>query len=346
MKTVIVERFGRPEVLQIREVPDPQPGPGEVRVRLRSVGMNHADLMARSGAYKLSSGDPPFTPGLEGAGTIDAVGEGVSRERIGEYVVLDVRAPRRKDDQSPLNGTYRTHFVVKSEWALPVPPSIPRVAAGTLWLSHLTAWGCLVWKQGVGPGQIVGIPAASSSVGLAASQVARQAGARSVGLTRTQAKADQLRSIPEAQFDWIVVTHNDDGTLRPWYRDIAALTERRGVDVFFDPVAAGRYVEYEIRCLAMGGTIWLYGLLDAPGVVDLTPLIRKRGAIRGWEFTEAFEDAPTAEIAQHQVLSLAAEGKYLQRIAGVFSLDDVQRAHAVMEQGKHIGKFVIDPCSE
>ena len=73
------------------------------------------------------------------------------------------------------------------------------------------------------------------------------------------------------------MTHNDDGTLRPWYRDIAALTERRGVDVFFDPVAAGRYVEYEIRCLARGGTIWLYGLLDAPGVVDLTPLIRKRG---------------------------------------------------------------------
>ncbi len=343
MRIVIVEAFGGPEVLTVREVPTPEPGPGEVLVRLESVGINHADLMARRGAYKLYSGDPPFTPGLEGAGVIDAIGEGLPTDRLGQAVVLDARAPRRADPQRPVEGTYRTHYVVKAQWAIPLPPEVPRVAAGTLWLSHLTAWGCLVWKQRLAAGAIVGIPAASSSVGLAAAQVARHCGALTLGLTRFQTKAEALKILPEAAFDWVIATHNDDGTMRPWYRDVARLTDGHGVDVFFDPVAAGTYLDYEIRCLAQGGCIWIYGLLGEPGVVDLTPLIRKRAAIRGWVLGELLQDAEAATVGQMEVLRCAAQGIYAQKIARVFALDEIQEAHAIMEQRDHIGKFVLNP---
>lgn len=343
MRIVIVEAFGGPDVLTVREVPTPEPGPDEVRVRLQSVGINHADLMARRGAYKLYSGDPPFTPGLEGAGIIDAVGEGVPPTRLGEPVVLDARAPRRGNPQQPVEGTYRSHYIVKADWAIPMPAGVPPVAAGTLWLSHLTAWGCLVWKQHLEPGAIVGVPAASSSVGLAAAQVARHCGARTLGLTRYEAKAEALKKIPEAAFDWIVATHNNDGTMRPWYREVARLTDGHGVDIFFDPVAAGTYLDYEIRCLAQGGCIWIYGLLEKPGVVDLTPLIRKRAAIRGWVLGELLQHPDAAQKGQAEVLRLAAKGIYSQRIARVFSLDEIAHAHALMEQGEHIGKFVVNP---
>ncbi|MGB9691279.1 MAG: zinc-dependent alcohol dehydrogenase family protein [Candidatus Sumerlaeaceae bacterium] len=344
MKIVIVEQFGGPEVLQVCERPDPVPGRGEVRVRLTSVGINHADLMARRGDYKLYSGEPPFTPGLEGAGVIDQVGEDVPQSRIGQFVVLDARAPRRQGGmQRPVEGTYRTHYVVPAELALPAPPGLPRAPAGTLWLSHLTAWGCLIWKQQLQAGQVVGIPAASSSVGLAASQVGRQAGARTLGLTRTEAKAQALRTLPEAQFDWVIATHDDNGQLRPWYRDVARVTDGAGVDVFFDPVAAGPYLDYEIRCLARGGTIWLYGLLERPGVVDVTPVIRKRASLRGWVLGELLENAQATEAGQHEVLNLAAQGIFLQKIAGAFALEQVREAHATMEKAEHIGKFVLIP---
>lgn len=344
MKIVVVDRFGGAEVLQIVESPDPQPGPGEVRVRLTSVGINHADLMARQGQYKLYSGEPPFTPGLEGAGIIDAIGEEVPMSRLGEFVVLDARAPRRQGHpQRPVEGTYRTHYILPASLALPAPTGLPPLAAGTLWLSHLTAWGCLIWKQNLQAGQVVGIPAASSSVGLAASQVAHLMGAKTLGLTRSEAKAQALQAMPEAQFDWIIVTHDDRGQLRPWYRDVARVLDGRGVDVFFDPVAAGPYLDYEIRCLSAGGTIWIYGLLEEPGVVDLTPLIRKRASLRGWVLGELLEVPDVAEKAQCEVLTLAAQGIFRQKIAGTFPLEQVREAHMTMERAQHIGKFVLVP---
>jgi NADPH:quinone reductase-like Zn-dependent oxidoreductase len=229
--------------------------------------------------------------------------------------------------------------------ALPVPPGVPPLVAGNLWLSHLTAWGCLLWKQHLQPGQVVGIPAASSSVGLAASQIARRAGAKTIGLTRTQAKAERLQEIPGANFDWIVATHEESGQMRPWYRDVMRLTDGHGVDIYFDPVAAGLYLDYEIRSLSAGGTIWIYGLLEKAGEVDLTPLIRKRAAIRGWVLGELLEHDDLARAIQLEILRLVARGELQQRVARVFLLEQIQEAHAEMERGAHIGKFVITPCT-
>lgn len=340
MKEVVIEQFGGVEHLHVRAVDTPAPGPGQVRVRLTSIGMNYAELMARRGAYRLVSGDPPFTPGLEGGGVIEAVGEGVDAQRVGERVTLSPDAPRGKG--GAMLGTYRSHFVCNSAQALRAPDAVPDEQLGALWLPYLTAWGCLVWKQDVRPGQIVALPAASSSVALAAAQIVKHRGATAIGMTRTAAKAERLAQLDTAVYDQVIVTHEADGSMRPWHRDFKELTEGRSVDVFFDPVAAGAYLDSEIKSLAQFGCVWVYGLLAERGPVDVTPLIRKHAAIRGWGLTELIDAGRDAwwPGCEH-IFEGFATGRYRQHVDGRFGLDEVREAQAYMERGAHVGKLVL-----
>lgn len=349
MKRVVVDKFGDPDVMQIRDLETPQPGPGEVRVAITSIGMNHADLMARKGEYLIASGQPPFTPGIEAGGVIDAVGAGVTDRRVGQRVILGADVPRRTPESGSTGfhgGTYATHYVTRADRTVLAPSAIPDDQLGAIWLPYLTAWGCLVWQQNLRPGQFVAIPAASSSVGLAAAQIVKERGAVAVGLTTSAAKVEQLKSLAESAFDHYVVTHNPDGELRSWHRDLRLLTQRRGVDVFFDPVAAGKYLQMEITALADKGTIWIYGLLGEIGPLDVTPLIRKSAAIRGWYLHE-LTDAGPAELMRgyDYILKGFEKGVFRQRVARTFTLDEVKVAHEEMQRGRHIGKLVLVPNS-
>ncbi|MGD1908378.1 MAG: zinc-binding dehydrogenase [Leptolyngbyaceae cyanobacterium] len=334
MHQVVVKGFGGVEQLQVVSRPDPEPGPEEVVVRLTSIGMNHADLMARRGEYRLTSGNPPFTPGLEGGGVIVAIGESVQKRTVGQRVILTLAAPKLK---GPGQGTYQSHYVVPAEHTIVVAPQIEDRLLGALWLPYLTAWGCLVWKQNLQVGQQVLIPAASSSVAIAASQVVKQYGAIAVGTTRDQSKLKQLQAMPEARFDHLITTDSED-----WWRQAKKLTDGQGFDVIFDPVAAGDFLNQEIRLLAPGGTLWIYGLLGEPDVVDVTPLIRKMASLRGWLVDELAAVGQASSAYQH-VLDRIADGTYQLPIAGTFSLRDVQTAHSTLEQGKHIGKLILLP---
>jgi NADPH:quinone reductase-like Zn-dependent oxidoreductase len=348
MKRIVVNKFGGPDVLQLVEELDPTPGPGQVVVRLTSIGMNHAELMGRRGEYKISTGEPPFTPGLEGGGVIQAVGEGVNADRVGQRVVLGPGAPRlaTAKDPSPseAGGTYRTHYLCDAHEALPAPDALPDDQLGTLWLAYLTAWGCLIWKQGLQPGQVVGIPAASSSVGLAAAQVVKAAGGTAIGLTSSPGKVEQIQALDSCDFDHVIVTHQPDGSMKPWRRELRELTGKKGVDVFFDPVAAGPYLAEEVKSLAMYGTVWVYGLLGDAGPVDVSPLIRLRASIRGWVLTELVAAGPEHWLpgCEH-ILEGFADGTYRQHLGGRWSLEDVAQAHELMQRGQHIGKLVLVP---
>ncbi len=341
MKHVVVEAFGGVEQLKVVESATPDPGTGQVRVRITSIGMNHAELMGRRGEYKLSTGDPPFVPGLEAGGVIEAVGEGVDGSRVNQRVTLGPNVPRSVD--GPHGGTYRSHIVVEQDLALPAPDAIPDEQLGALWLPYLTAWGCLIYRQQLQPGQYVAIPAASSSVGLAAAQVVKDAGAIAIGLTSSPEKVEAVQALDSARFDHLVVTHQLDGTMRKWNRDMRELTEGHGVDVFFDPVASGQYLQLEIRSLARHGTIWVYGLLGEPDTVDVTPLIMSLGGIRGWVVTGGFDDAADERDACQAILDRFADGRFKQHVASTWKLDDVRAAHEQMEQGHHIGKLVLVP---
>lgn len=339
MKKVVVEQFGESDVLKLKEFDLPTPGPGQVRIALTSVGVNQADIMARRGQYRISSGPCPFTPGIEGGGIIDAVGKGVKDRKVGQRIILSADAPRVPD-----GGTYRSHYIAPSHKTIVAPPSISNEQLGSLWLPYLTAWGCLVWKEKIKPGQFVGIPAASSGVGLAAAQIVKKEGAIPIAMTTSAEKIDALKNFPESAFLEFVVTHNPDGSMREWHRDLRNIAGRNGIDVFFDPVAAGPYLEMEIKSLAQGGTIWIYGLLGEPDVVNVTPLIIKSAALRGWvlyELTEKNLDA--AQLGYKYILDGFESGEFRQRIANTFKLSEVRKAHETMQDAQHIGKLVLIP---
>lgn len=333
MKQVVVRSFGSVETMDIVDVDALVPGLKEVVVRLTSVGMNQADLMARRGEYRLSSGEPPFTPGIEGGGVITAVGEGVCDRSVGQRVILTVGAVARR-------GTYRSEFLAAAAETVLVPDGVSDELLGALWLPFLTAWGALVWRQSVQPQQVVMLPAASSSVVIAASQIVKQHGGITIGTTTSAEKVERLQQIDAAQYDHIVVTRQLD-TDRPWWRTIKQLTQGKGVDVIFDPVAAGEFLHTEIRLLAHGGTIWVYGLLGTPGHID-SPLIRKDAAIRGW-LLNSLAGTPAEQAGYQHILEQVAKGNYSLPIAGKFPLEKVREAHGAMEAGKHIGKFILQP---
>lgn len=342
MRQVVVENFGGPEVLELRDVPTPTPGQGQVLVRLTSIGMNHADLMGRRGEYKLSTGDPPFTPGLEGGGVIEAIGDGVDGSRVGERVCLAPDAARLAKGRP---GTYSSHYVCDDGEALVAPDALPDDQLGAVWLPYLTAWGALVRKAKIKTGQVVACPAASSSTALAAAQVARHHGATTIGLTTSPDKVDKL----DEHFDHVVVTHDKDHatgerTMRPWHREIKSHTGGQGVDVFFDPVAAGSYLSTEIRCLAQHGCVVVYGLLGSPGEVDVTPLIRKHASIVGYVNDELFGiGSETWGPGVKHLFEGFASGAYRQELAERFALADVRAAHEAMQRGDHVGKMVLIP---
>lgn len=342
MRQVVVERFGGPEVLELRDVPTPAPGQGQVLIRLTSIGMNHADLMGRRGEYKLSTGDPPFTPGLEGGGVIEAVGDGVDESRVGDRVCLAPDAARLSKGRP---GTYGSHYVCDDGEALAAPDALPDDQLGAVWLPYLTAWGALAWKAKVQAGQVVACPAASSSTALAAAQVAKHHGATTIGLTTSPGKVDQLAE----HFDHVVVTHERDDatgerTMRPWHREMKSLTGGQGVDVFFDPVAAGAYLSTEIRCLAQYGSVVVYGLLGSTGDVDVTPLIRKHASIVGYVNDEVFAEGRDAWMrGVDHLFKGFASGAYRQTLAQRFALGEVRAAHEAMQRGTHVGKMVLLP---
>lgn len=344
---VTVRAFGGVENLQSEPSAPLSPGVGEVVVDLTSVGINQADLMARRGEYRLSSGEPPFTPGIEGGGVISAVGEGVQDRSVGQRVILTLGAPAGQ-------GTYCSQLVALATETVLVPAGVPDELIGALWLPFLTAWGALVWRQKLQPGQVVMIPAASSSVAIAASQIAKQCGAITIGTTTSPEKVDALQALEAAQYDHLVLTKGTDKQVtntkgsqvtestQPWWRIVKRITSGKGVDVIFDPVAAGDFLHHEIRLLAQGGTLWVYGLLGKPDVVDVSPLIRKDAAIRGW-LLNAIAGTEAEREGYHYILEQVSAGHFQLPIAGTFSLDQVQQAHQAMEAGQHIGKFILKP---
>lgn len=346
MELVRVNRFGGPEVLKLAKEPTPAPGPMQVRVRITSIGMNHADLMGRAGDYKASTGEPPFVPGIEAGGVIEQVGDEVDDSRIGERVILAPSLPR--PIAGPHGGTYRSHIVIDESLVLLAPDRLPDEQLGAVWLAYLTAWGCLAWKDQLKPGSIVGIPAASSSVGLAAAQVVKALGGTAIGLTSSPDKADAIKSLTTSRFDHLLVTHDRDAigqrTMRPWHREIKHLTDGRDIDVYFDPVASGEYLSAEVRSLAKGGRIYIYGLLGDPGAIDLSPLIMKNASLHGWVLDEIVKAGEkTWRQACDEILKRFIDGTFEQHIARVYPLSGVQRAHEEMAQGRHIGKLVLVP---
>ncbi len=318
---------GGPDVLRIEELPSRAPGEGEVRIRVAAIGLNRAEAMFRAGQY-LEAPTLPSMLGYEAAGTVDAVGPGVDAFRPGDIVST---IPAFSMTQY---GVYGEEAVVPAHAVAKHPPSLDAVHAASVWMQYLTAWGALVDIAGMTAGDVVLVPAATSSVGLAAIQLAKRAGARPIALTRHSAKTDALRrAVPDTA---IVVTEEQDLAA-----EVRRLTDGAGARIAFDPVG-GPTVEKLADALAPGGILFQYGALShEPTPFPLRTALGKGLTMRGYTLWEINADKARYERGRRFVQEALEGGGLAPVVARTFPLDAIADAHRFMESNQQVGKIVV-----
>lgn len=325
-RAVRFHKTGGPDVLRLEEVPLPEPTSHEVVIRTRALGLNRAESMFRLGQYGV---DPvlPSGIGYEAAGTIEAVGDEVSGLSVGDAVSV---VPSFTMVDYPMHG----EAVLAPDHAVVVHPErLSFEEAASAWMQFITAYGGLVDVAGVRAGDTVLISAASSSVGLAAIQIAHKAGARAIALTRTGAKRDQLL---QAGADEVIATAEEDVVAR-----VRELTDGQGARVIFDPVGGAGLADL-VTAAAHEAHIVLYGVLDsAPAPLDVGEVLFKHLTVRGFELFEITTDARRRTEAVTFVADGLAKGELTPMIDRTFLLEEIAEAHRYLESSGQVGKIVL-----
>lgn len=322
-EAVVIEGKGGPEVLslQTREVRDP--GPGEVRVRVLAAGLNRADTLQRRGFYPAPKGAPADVPGLEFAGEVESLGEGVFGLSEGDRV-MGITA----------GGGMAGAIVAHERELVSIPERFDFVHAAAIPEVFMTAFDALFLQADVGPGSRVLLHAAASGIGTAGAQLASAVGARVFGTLRTAGKRDR---IARYGFEGIVVAEEK--------RFEEALSELvpQGVDVILDTVGAA-YLEQNLSVLAPKGTLVIIGLMGGTRAeVNLGAILAKRARIRGSVLRSRplEEKAALAREFERRVLPLFEAGRVEPVIDEVFDARDVVEAHRAMEANRNVGKIVV-----
>jgi len=325
-KIVRFHEIGGPEVLRIEEEPSRKPGKGEVKLKVSASGLNRAESMYYHGFY-LESPKLPSRIGYEVAGVVEAVGEGVDESWLGKPVAT---VPGFSQNQY---GTLGEEAIVPAGVLGEYPPNLTAVQAAAIWMQYLTAWGALVHYGGVRAGDFVSIPAASSSVGLAAMEIARDAGATTIAVTRRSAKQRELLDLGAHA---AIASEEEDYVAR-----IQEITGGKGVRLTFDPVA-GPFVEKLAQAAAPGGIIFLYGLLSTEATpFPLRSAIGKGLTLRGYTLHEINRDPALSATAKKYIYDRLADGRFVPKIARTFPLAQTVEAYKYLESNQQIGKVVI-----
>lgn len=325
-KVVRIHSLGGPEVLQIEDVDVGEPGAGEVRIRVEAVGLNRAEAMYRAGRYPVKPQLPSLI-GYEGVGTIEALGPDVEGHSVGDRVCV---LPMIQQGQY---GIWAEQAIVPARILLPAPPGLTAAEAASIWMQYMTAFALIeVADIGIGDGVIV--RAASSSVGIAAIQLANWAGSVSIACTRTSEKADALRAHGAAH---VIATEEEDLVAR-----VMEITGGKGARTAFDPVG-GPYVETLANALAPRGILFIYGgLSEQPTPYPHWPCAFKGLSVRGWVASEIWNHPHRYKLAQEKILAGLASGHLKPVIAREFhGLEQIGAANEFLESNQQVGKVVV-----
>ncbi len=325
-KIVRIYETGGPEVLTIEEAPLVQPGPGEVRLKVEAFGLNRAEIMYRMGMY-LQSTKTPSRLGYEAAGVIDAVGPDVVDVKVGDRVSTIPAFAMGK------YGVYGESAVVPANAVAHYPESLSPEQGTAIWMKYLTAFGALIEFGGLREGETALITAASSSVGLAAIQVAKSVGATAIATTRGPAKKQALL---DAGADHVIVTDQEDLP-----KMVKEITAGKGARIIFDPVA-GPFLDMLAKAAAYEGTIFEYGALSlAQTNYPLGDALSKGLSIRGYTLFEIIQKPDKFARGKQFVYDGLKFGSLKPIIARTFRLAEIVEAHRYMETNQHIGKIVV-----
>ncbi|MFV3308410.1 zinc-dependent alcohol dehydrogenase family protein [Pseudomonas sp. NY15181] len=325
-RIVRIHEYGDASVLKLESVEIPAPAADEVQIRVKAIGLNRAEVMFRSHAY-LQEAQFPSRLGYEAAGVVAAVGSAVSDLAVGDAVSLI----------PPLDiarwGTYGEVANVPAYLAVKHPAKLSFEQAAASWMQYVTAWGALVDQAKLGKGDFVLVTAASSSVGLAAFQIARLVGATAIAVTRTRAKKQALL---EAGAAHVIVSDEEDIV-----QAVMALTGGKGARVVFDPVG-GPAFEVLTQAMARGGILLEYGALSPePTPFPLFTVLGKSLTLKGYLYAEIVSDPAALARAKAFILNGLESGELSPIIARTFPLDDIQDAHRFLEANQQVGKVVV-----
>ncbi|SDU99431.1 NADPH:quinone reductase [Microlunatus sagamiharensis] len=318
--------LGGPDVLSVDEVDTPEPGPGEVRIRTRALALNRADVMFRTGTHFFEPRFPQAT-GLEAAGTVDAVGPDVAGLAVGDRVSV---VPAFAVPDYPLHGEL---VLAPARAVVKHPDRLSWEEAAALWMAYATAYGGLVDIAGLRAGDVVVVSAASSSVGLAALQIAAMIGATPIALSRTSDKRDELLA---AGASAVIATGEEDLRGR-----LADITGGAGVDVVFDPVG-GPLLSEVAEAAAEYATIVIYGALsDSPTTLPVLALLQHRLTLRGYDVVEVVGDDTRLARAVAFINHGITTGALRPTVDRTFALSAIADAYTYLESNAQVGKVVI-----
>jgi putative PIG3 family NAD(P)H quinone oxidoreductase len=326
MKAVVITASGGPEVLEIREVETPaHPTADRARVRVRAAGLNRADVLQRRGHYPAPRGYPQEIPGLEFAGEVDEVGEEVRRWTRGQRVFGITGG-----------GAQAEYVVVPENHLTEIPANLDWAQAAAVPEVFITAHDALFTRANLRPGETMLVHAAGSGVGTAAIQLARAAGARTFGTSRT---ADKLGRAKEYGLNEGVAVNEPQvfaAAVMDW-------TSGRGVDIIIDLVGA-TYLEGNLQSLASRGRMVQVGTTaGAKATLDFATLMSKRLTIIGTVLRARTneEKATATRLFAEQVVPLLADGTVRPVVDQTYKMEDVREAHARMESNEGFGKIVL-----
>lgn len=320
MKAIRVREFGGPEVLRLEDVPELKPAAGEVVVRIHAAGVNPVETYIRAGVYARKPA-LPYTPGTDGAGTIEAAGKNATRFAPGARVYV----------AGSLSGTYAEQALCEESSVFPLPAHVSFAQGAGLGVPYATAYRALFHRGGARPGETVLIHGASGGVGIAATQLARAQGLRVVGT----AGSDKGRARVKAEGAHEVLDHKS-----PDHFDKGlSLTGGRGYDVIVEMLANVNLAR-DLTILAHGGRVIVVG---NRGNIEINPreVMGRDGAILGMSL---WNISPADSLSVHAALGAGLENKTLRPIISEeIPLADAARAHVAVTENAALGKIVLVP---
>jgi NADPH:quinone reductase len=320
MKTIQVHQFGGPDVLALEEIPTPKPGPGEVLVRVKAAGVNPYDTYMRAGSYAVKP-PLPYTPGSDAAGTVEAVGPGVTKVKPGDRVYT----------AKTITGAYAEYAMALESQVYLLPDKISFAQGAGLWVPYGTAYTALHHHGHARAGETLLVHGASGGVGTAAVQFARAEGLTVIGTAGTQRGLELVKKEG--------AHHVFDHTKAGYAEEIQKVTGGKGVDVVLE-MLANVNLATDMKLLALNGRVVVIG---NRGEITINPreLMARRGVVRGFTLWAATE-AESAEI--HAAIAAGLENGTLRPIVGKeIPLKDAPRAHQEVMAPGAFGKIVLVP---
>lgn len=322
MKAIRIEGFGGPDVLRLTDVPVPSPGQGQIVVRVLAAGVNFIDVYHRTGLYPNAL---PLVPGMEGAGVVAAVGQGVSLFREGDRVAW-----------ANVLGSYAAQALLAAERAVSVPTGLSAETAAAAMLQGMTAHYLCTSTFPLAKGHTCLVHAAAGGVGLLLVQMAKRRGARVIGTVGTEAKAALAR---EAGADEVILYQQED-----FLEAVRRLTGGRGVEVVYDSVGKTT-AEKSLDCLVPRGMAVFYGNASGP-VAPIDPLVLSRKGslfLTRPSLVHYIADRASLEARAADVLGDAAAGRLKVRIDRTCPLSEAAEAHRALEGRQTTGKVLLIP---